>query len=102
MREVVDAGLRRYTRHTVIAPGHLARALAEVRRTGTASASEEMTLGSASVASPILDGDGTCIAALAVVSRTGRGKLLRLAPAVRTAALSISRTLQAQAAPRSG
>jgi DNA-binding IclR family transcriptional regulator len=96
LREVVEAGLRRYTRHTVVAPGHLARALAEVRRTGTASASEEMTLGSESVAAPILDADDTCIAALAVVSRSGHGDLRRLGPAVRTAALSISRALQEQ------
>ncbi len=34
LRELVDTGLRRYTPHTVVAPGHLRRALGEVRRTG--------------------------------------------------------------------
>ena len=95
LRELVEAGLRRYTPHTVVAPGHLAKALAQVRRTGVASASEELTLGSLSVASPVLDADGACVAALAVVSRTTRSDVRILGPAVRTAALAASRALQA-------
>ena len=35
VRESWTAGLRRYTPHTIVAPGHLRRALAEVRRTGS-------------------------------------------------------------------
>ena len=57
-RETVAAGLRRYTAHTVIAPGHLRRALTEIRRSGIAYAREELTVGSHSVASPVLDADG--------------------------------------------
>jgi DNA-binding IclR family transcriptional regulator len=91
---VVGGGMRRYTPHTVVSPGPLRRALAEVRRNGIAYAREEMTLGSQSVAAPVLGAGGTVVAALAVVLDDGRGDLRRLAPAVRTAAISTSRALQ--------
>jgi Transcriptional regulator len=97
LRDIVADGLHRYTAHTVVAPGHLRRALAEVRRTGIAYAREEMTLGSQSVASPIVDGSGTVVAAMAVVLRSGHGDVRRLGPAVRTAAISTSRSLQERA-----
>lgn len=97
LAELVDAGLRRYTPYTVVAPGHLRRALNDVRRTGIAYAREEMTLGSQSVASPIADAEGTVVAALAVVLRTGHGDVRKLGPAVRTAAISASRALAERA-----
>ena len=75
-------------------PRHLRRALAEVRRTGVAYAREELTLGSLSVAAPVVGKDDAVVAALAVVLDQGRGDLRRLAPAVRTAAISTSRALQ--------
>jgi DNA-binding IclR family transcriptional regulator len=84
----------RYTPYTVATPGHLRRALADVRRNGVAYAREEMSLGSLSVAAPVQGADGTVVAALAVVLTQGRGDLRRLAPAVRTAAISTSRALQ--------
>jgi DNA-binding IclR family transcriptional regulator len=94
---VVARGMSRYTPYTVVAPGHLRRQLADVRRNGVAYAREEMTLGSLSVAAPVQTIDGTVVAALAVVLTQGRGDLRRLAPAVRTAAISTSRTLQERA-----
>ncbi|WP_250550391.1 IclR family transcriptional regulator [Pseudonocardia sp. H11422] len=97
LEELLEAGLPRYTPRTVIAPAHLRRALAEVRRTGVAYAREEMSLGSLSVASPVVDGDGAVVAAMAVVLRAGHGDLRRLAPAVRTAAISTSRSLHERA-----
>jgi DNA-binding IclR family transcriptional regulator len=93
---VVDGGMRRYTPYTVVAPGHLRRALADVRRTGVAYAREEMSLGSLSVAAPVVGAGGTVVAALAVVLDQRRGNLHRLAPAVRTAAISTSRALREQ------
>jgi DNA-binding IclR family transcriptional regulator len=95
--DLVEAGLHRYTPHTVVAPGHLRRALAEVRRTGLAYAREEMTLGSVSVAAPVVDADGTVVAALAVVLRSGLRDVRRFGPAVRTAAISTSRSLSERA-----
>ena len=95
--ETVAAGLRRYTAHTVIAPGHLRRALTEIRRSGIGYAREELTVGSHSVASGVLDADGGAVAALSVTLRSGRTDLRRLGPAVRTAAISVSRGLQERA-----
>jgi DNA-binding IclR family transcriptional regulator len=97
LQELLEAGLPRYTPHTLVAPGQLRRALAEIRRTGIAYAREEMSLGSLSVASPVTDPRGTVVAALAVVLHSGRGDLRRLGPAVRTAAISTSRALQERA-----
>jgi DNA-binding IclR family transcriptional regulator len=96
-RETVAAGLRRYTAHTIIAPGHLRRALTEIRRTGIGYAREELTVGSLSVASAVLDADGAAVGALSVTIRSNRGDLRRLGPAVRTAAISVSRGLQERA-----
>lgn len=96
--ELLAAGLTRYTAHTIVAPGHLRRALAEVRRSGIAFAREERTPGSTSVAAPVFDAQGRATAALAVVLRSSRPNLQRLGPAVRTAAISISRELRAPAA----
>jgi DNA-binding IclR family transcriptional regulator len=96
-RETVAAGLRRYTAHTIIAPGHLRRALTDIRRSGIGYAREELTVGTLSVASAILDGEGDAVAAVSVTLRSGRGDLRRLGPAVHTAAISISRGLQERA-----
>jgi DNA-binding IclR family transcriptional regulator len=91
--EVLTAGPHRYTAHTIVAPGHLRRAVQEVRRTGVAVAREEMTLGTVSVASPLLNENGRAVAALSIVARSSRADPQRLAPAVRTAALCASRAL---------
>ena len=96
-RETVAAGLRRYTAHTIIAPGHLRRALTDIRRSGIGYAREELTVGTLSVASAILDGEGDAVGALSVTLRSRRGDLRRLGPAVHTAAISISRELQERA-----
>jgi hypothetical protein len=49
------------------------------------------------VASAVLDVDGGAVAALSVTLRSGRTDLRRLGPAVRTAAISVSRGLQERA-----
>ena len=46
--------LTRYTAHTIVQPGQPRRALTKVRREGVAVANEEMSLGSVSVAPPVL------------------------------------------------
>ena len=97
VQEVIEAGLERFTPHTIVAPGHLRRALAEVRRSGIAYGREELDLGLLSVASPVTDASGSVVAALSVVQRSRRGDLRRLGLAVRTAALSTSRSLQERA-----
>jgi DNA-binding IclR family transcriptional regulator len=94
VEEVIARGLERYTPYTIVAPGHLRRTLAEIRRTGVAFAREEMTVGRASVAAPLLDASGHAVAALSIVLRSTGTDLQQLAPAVRTAALSASRGLR--------
>jgi DNA-binding IclR family transcriptional regulator len=88
--EVIDRGLTRQTKHTITEPGRLAAVLRDVRRTGVAVAQEEMTLGVVSAASPIIANGGVLLGALGVVAHSSK-QLSRLGPAVRTAALAISR-----------
>jgi DNA-binding IclR family transcriptional regulator len=91
--EVLTDGLKRYTPHTIVAPGHLRKALADVRRTGIAYNREELTTGILSVASPLVDAGGRTVAAMSLTVRSTGADLNRLAPAVRTAALCASRQL---------
>ncbi|GAA4499811.1 IclR family transcriptional regulator [Actinoallomurus oryzae] len=90
LKEVVDDGLVALTRHTIIQPGRLAAALEIVREQGVGYSYQEMTLGAVSVAAPILDASGEVRGALGIVTHS-RAALRRLAPAVRTAALGVSR-----------
>jgi DNA-binding IclR family transcriptional regulator len=89
------ASARRTTPYTVVAPGVLRRQLADVRRRGYASTSEEMTLGTRSVAVPITDGGGRVFAALGIVVGSSRRDLTRLVPALHVAARGIARAVEA-------
>jgi IclR family transcriptional regulator, acetate operon repressor len=90
---VLARGLQRRTPRTVIAPGLLKKELAAVRDRGVAEEHEESTVGIACVAAPVLDRDGTAVAAVSITGWANRIDTSRLAPAVRTAALGISRSL---------
>lgn len=90
LESVVDGGLTRATRHSIVEPGRLATALEGVRQTGVAYSREEMTLGAISVASPIVAA-GRLWGAVGIVTHSGTS-LDRLAPAVRAAALGIARS----------
>lgn len=92
---VLAAGLKRYTAHTIVMPGILMRSLREVRETGIARCAEELSMGTASVAAPIFGPDRRVVAALSVVSHTvtHTRALTAVEPALRLAALSISREL---------
>lgn len=90
--DVIDAGLTRCTPYTLVHPGRLAAALKQVRKTGLAYSQEEKTYGAVSVASPILSADQQLLGAIAIVAKIGT-PVDRLGPAVRTAALSISRVI---------
>ncbi|PXY35601.1 IclR family transcriptional regulator [Prauserella flavalba] len=90
---VLAAGLPRVSERTVTAPGILHRQLARVREEGLAYDREESGLGVVCAASPLRGADGTARAALSLSGWTNRLRLDRVAPAVRTAALALSRTL---------
>lgn len=91
---VLRAGLIRRTPRTVVAPGLLDRELSRVRETGVAVEHEESAMGISCVASPITGHDGDVVAAVSITGRAHRIDTSRLAPAVRTAALGISRSLR--------
>lgn len=82
----------RPTRYSIREPGRLRRELRRTRRRGFATTREEMTLGSCSVASPVLV-DGQPVAAVGVVVRSGVLELDRLAPPVQEAARGIGARL---------
>jgi DNA-binding IclR family transcriptional regulator len=89
--EVLAADLPRLTPYTIVDPEELRLALTEVRRLGYASTREEMTLGSVSVAAPIFGPEGRMVAAMSLVVSADHADLRRLAMAVRTAAIGLSR-----------
>lgn len=93
LQETVLGRLRTITPHTVVDPARLRRELAEVRRRGYATTAEEMSLRTFSVAAPVMDVEGTVVAAIGLVTTTARRDLHRLAPAVQVAAAGVGRRL---------
>ncbi|RKT55067.1 IclR family transcriptional regulator [Saccharothrix australiensis] len=94
-QDVVSAAVAHATKatpYTITEPGRLLRELAEVRRRGYARTVQEMTLGTCSVAVPVVDGDGAVVASIGVVTATRREPTRHLAP-LRVAAGGISRAL---------
>ncbi|WP_216205023.1 IclR family transcriptional regulator [Amycolatopsis aidingensis] len=90
---VVRAGLPRVSGRTITAPGLLRRQLGKARAEGIAYEREESGTGVVCAASPVLDGAGGALAAISISGWTNRMRTERVAPAVRTAALALSRTL---------
>jgi IclR family acetate operon transcriptional repressor len=91
---VLAAGLSRRTPRTVVAPGLLRHELAEIHDRGVAMEYEESTVGITCVAAPVLDAEGRAVAAVSITGWVNRLDPGRFAPAVRTAALGICRTLR--------
>jgi len=97
LRRVLDAGLVRYTPHTIVLPGLLSRELAGIQERGYAVNREESEPGVVAVAAPIYDRRRGVIAAISVTGHARRLDLERLSLAVRTSAMAVTRQL---AAPR--
>jgi DNA-binding IclR family transcriptional regulator len=93
LHEVLMARLVRYTPHTIIMPGLLRKELARTLERGYEINREESEVGISAVAAPILDHRRQVIAAISITGNAQRLDLERLAPAVRTAGLSLSREL---------
>ncbi|MGY1750266.1 IclR family transcriptional regulator [Modestobacter sp. SYSU DS0511] len=97
--EVVERVLQelsRETRYTVVDPGAVTRELGEVRRRGWSRTTEEMSLGTASVAVPVTverAAGPVVVAALGIVVPTHRRDLARLTPVLQVAARGIGRAL---------
>ena len=93
---VLAGGLERRTPRTVVAPGLLGRELARIRAQGVAEEHEESTVGIACVAAPVHDGGPHAVAAISITGWANRLDVNRLGPAVRTAAIGLSRVLRSR------
>ena len=91
VQEAVLGSLTAVTEHTVTDPARLRAQLADTRRRGYARTVEEMSLGTSSVAVPVLDRAGRPLAALGLVVAGVRRDLGRMAPALQVAAQAIAR-----------
>jgi DNA-binding IclR family transcriptional regulator len=93
LRKVTETGLARLTPRTITMPGLLERDLARTLERGYGINREESEVGVSAVAAPVFDHRRRVIAAISITGNSGRLDLDRLAPAVRTSALSLSREL---------
>jgi DNA-binding IclR family transcriptional regulator len=91
--EYCDGPLAAFTPYTITDPVRLRRELAEVRRSGVAVSSRQVTDDALSVAAPVRGRDGVVTAAVSVVVPHSGAQVPVLAPAVRLAARGISRAL---------
>ncbi len=85
--------LQRFLPQTMTAPEELRRRLAGIRSQGIVRMSEEMTVGSSSLAAPIRDRTGQVVAAVSIVTHTSPGQGPEHEQAVRVAAQGVSRAL---------
>ena len=92
-RDYVAQPLARPTPFTIVEPGRLLTDLERTVRRGYAVTREEMTLGSCSVAAPIVDHEGRPTAAVAVVVDSVLVEPAKLAAPVRMAAEGIAARL---------
>ncbi|HWC78492.1 MAG TPA: IclR family transcriptional regulator [Pseudonocardiaceae bacterium] len=92
-RTIVSGGLARCTPRTIVMPGMLRTELARGVQRGYCVNHEEAEVGVAAVAAPVYDHRRKPIAAISITGNVQRLDLERLAPAVRTAALALSREL---------
>ncbi|MEV4229942.1 IclR family transcriptional regulator [Streptomyces bobili] len=88
-----EAPLAACTDHTLTDPVRLRRVLAEVRRTGVAVSSRQVTDDALSVAAAVHGADGAVVAAVSVVVPHADARVPVLVPAVRLAARGTSRAL---------
>lgn len=90
---VVGTGLKRLTPFTLIHVGRLENEIRQARETRIAYSREEMTVGAASVAAPILAADESLIGAIGVVVHATTN-LQHLAAAIKMASITIARACQ--------
>lgn len=93
LRAVLAGGLAPHAPRTIVLPDLLLAEVEKARQCGLAYDYEEYVPGTSCVASPVLDRNRLAIAALSVTGPVTRFDPERCAPAVRTAALTLSRTL---------
>jgi DNA-binding IclR family transcriptional regulator len=99
VQAVLDARLSRVSERTITSPELLSQELDRIRDSGLAYDLEESQPGLVCVASPVYGPGGVAAGALSVSGWSARLKADRAGPAVRTAALTISRALDARVVP---
>ena len=97
--QVIEAGLPRVSARTITAPGLLRRQLTRIHDEGIAFEREESGVGVVCAASPLLDARGEAVAAVSISGWANRMRTERVAPAVRTVALALTRTLSGADGP---
>jgi len=90
---LLSSALPARTPQTVVDPARLRRQLADIRRHGVATEVGEFAADVSSVASPVFSPSGTLLAALSVSGPSDGFDHARSAPAVRAAALALTRRL---------
>lgn len=90
----IEAGLPRLSPRTIVMPGPLVREMAAIREAGVSYDREESGPGVSCAAAPVFGGNGEVVAALSVSGRTGQIDIERIAPAVKTAALTLGRRMR--------
>jgi len=93
VREYLADPLEARTAFTVTVPRLLFEQLVQARKEGYAFEREELFLGYASVAAPVIGRDGTVVAAVSITSGTSHFDLDRLLPPLRTATRALGRQL---------
>lgn len=94
--EYLDGPLVRITAHTIVVPRVLREELAATRDVGWSIEREETLVGYVSVAAPVFGAGASPVAALSITAPGRRFDPDRFGPAVRTAALGLSRVLTAR------
>ena len=84
----------RRTEYSITDPKHMRTLIEQCRASGLAYEEQESALGVSCIAAPVFDGSGQAAAALSVAVPRARFSPAQLAPAVRTAALGLSRRLR--------
>ncbi|MBB5963665.1 DNA-binding IclR family transcriptional regulator [Planomonospora venezuelensis] len=92
IEEVLGRPLRRLTPHSIVDPRRMEEAIGQIQAAGLAYEREEAQPGGACIAAPVFH-EGAAVAALSVSVPLPRFHPIRLAPAVKAAALGISRAL---------
>ncbi len=90
---VLRSRLQAWTPRTITDPARLRATLAQVRREGYATSRGQVTLDALSLACPVRGPEGEVVAAVSLVVHVDTAEPLRLLPALRAAALGISRRL---------
>jgi IclR family transcriptional regulator, KDG regulon repressor len=96
VEEIIEQGLKKYTKNTITDPEKLKEHLKEVRERGYSYSIEEFSEGVVTIAAPIYDYNGKVIASLSVVGpkqRISRDKILFFAKKVISSSQEISRNM---------